>query len=257
MRTHILPQSDLENLTNIVYSTSQSFLPKSILFSQQSQSLKAKTQGNQAVNLENNSSYIDDEPFIIDVDVNGNKCPITLEFTKDQNLLEQYYNLREQSYRLEWGFSQYRGLEVEHDRKSNILIARFGNKVVGGARLAFSNKQILSNEDIGSGFTYFNAAKSVGIDIIPDDVYTEVSALVIDKNFRANKLLPHFLHKMVKLSQKLGARFMCGTSDMSCNRIYSVTLKKIGYQSKIIEAFSAPQKNTYNDIKMFPIVVFL
>ena len=60
---------------------------------------------------------------------------VVYEFTKDPQLLEQYYLLREQCYREELKLSDFNGAEEAADRDGQILIARDGDICLGGARI--------------------------------------------------------------------------------------------------------------------------
>lgn len=60
---------------------------------------------------------------------------VIYEFTKDPQLLEQYYLLREQCYRQELKLPNFNGSEEPADRAGQILIARNGDICLGGARI--------------------------------------------------------------------------------------------------------------------------
>jgi hypothetical protein len=61
---------------------------------------------------------------------------ITFELTQDPHMLEQYYQLRERCFRRELKLPDFDGSEDERDRQGQILIARVGDRCVGGARIA-------------------------------------------------------------------------------------------------------------------------
>ena len=61
---------------------------------------------------------------------------ITFELCRDPRLLQQYYQLREECFRRELGLPDFDGSEDERDRQGQILIARIGDRCVGGARIA-------------------------------------------------------------------------------------------------------------------------
>ena len=64
---------------------------------------------------------------------------VVFEITNDQKLLNQYYSLREESYREVLSLSDFNGEEDELDRQSDILIARIGELCLGGIRICGSN----------------------------------------------------------------------------------------------------------------------
>ncbi|CAA0123474.1 Uncharacterised protein [Halioglobus japonicus] len=63
---------------------------------------------------------------------------MSLEFkiTRDAQLLDQYYRLREQCYRSELGLSGFDGSEDEQDKHSDIMVALDGDRCVGGVRIS-------------------------------------------------------------------------------------------------------------------------
>ncbi len=63
---------------------------------------------------------------------------MSLEFriTRDGQLLEQYYQLREHCFRSELGLSDFDGSEDEQDRRSHILVALREGRCVGGVRIS-------------------------------------------------------------------------------------------------------------------------
>lgn len=61
---------------------------------------------------------------------------ITFEICRDPRLLDQYYQLRQDCFRRELGLPEFDGSEEERDRQGQILIARIGDRCVGGARIA-------------------------------------------------------------------------------------------------------------------------
>lgn len=61
--------------------------------------------------------------------------PIEFELCQDPQLLEQYYQLRQKCFRRELKLPDFDGSEDERDREGQILIARTGDRCVGGARI--------------------------------------------------------------------------------------------------------------------------
>lgn len=64
---------------------------------------------------------------------------MSLEFkiTRDSQVLDQYYELREKCFRSELGLATFDGSEDEQDRRSQIMVAlRNGRRVVGGVRIS-------------------------------------------------------------------------------------------------------------------------
>ena len=61
---------------------------------------------------------------------------IQFSISRDPQLLEQYYTLREQCFRDELGIPDFDGSEDEMDRQGQIFLAVQNGRVVGGARIS-------------------------------------------------------------------------------------------------------------------------
>jgi N-acyl-L-homoserine lactone synthetase len=58
------------------------------------------------------------------------------KLSRDPQLLQQYYQLRQQSFRQELGIPDFDGSEDEQDRESQILLAIQDGQVIGGVRIS-------------------------------------------------------------------------------------------------------------------------
>ena len=61
---------------------------------------------------------------------------IEFKLTRDPQLLEQYYALREQCFREELGIPDFDGSEEKEDRQGRILLAIQNGRCIGGARIS-------------------------------------------------------------------------------------------------------------------------
>jgi hypothetical protein len=63
---------------------------------------------------------------------------LSLEFkiTRDSQVLNQYYQLRERCFRSELGLATFDGSEEEQDRRSQIMVALYNGRCVGGVRIS-------------------------------------------------------------------------------------------------------------------------
>ena len=62
--------------------------------------------------------------------------PIEFKLTRDPQLLQQYYELRQQCFRDELGLPDFDGSEEEQDRKGQIMLAIQDGRCIGGARVS-------------------------------------------------------------------------------------------------------------------------
>ena len=61
---------------------------------------------------------------------------IEFKLTRDPELLQQYYALREQCFRAELGLPDFDGSEDDHDRQGQILLAVQDGRCIGGVRIS-------------------------------------------------------------------------------------------------------------------------
>jgi hypothetical protein len=178
---------------------------------------------------------------------------VEIKITKDQELLKQYYDLRDEEYKSHNGWVGYNGIENDFDRKANILLAVKDGMVIAGMRVSIPDTGYLSNEIPEQNFTYKEICKSRSIDI--DGVkYLETSAVVIRKSF-GGQLLARMFYFVVEHCRNNGIKYIFGVSTRECNRDYFLTLKKIGVKSIIFDNIEAPRKSKYNNVVMNPIIV--
>ena len=106
---------------------------------------------------------------------------IEILVTKDPELLQQYYDLREREYRKKLGFENYNGQETTHDKTGDIMLGVFNGKVVAGARIDFSNKnKSMYNDNPEIGFNYKDIIKKFDPTFQDGDVYSEICGVVDD-----------------------------------------------------------------------------
>lgn len=183
----------------------------------------------------------------------GNVKDVTIQMTKDPELLKQYYDLREREYKREWGFVEYSGQEDDFDKKSNIMVVVENGEVVAGLRVSIPDTGYLSNEEPKENFTYQEICKSCGISL-EGVKYVEVSAVVVDKNF-SNVLLGKMFNNVIMSCRSFGIKYIFGVSTKHCNRDYYMALKKLGVESIIVNQIQAPKKSKYNNVSMSPIII--
>ncbi len=211
--------------------------------------------------MQGHSSWFDSATKIIR-EINkprkGNKIDasqVEVRLTNDPALLRQYYDLREKIYQNDSGYVNYSGAENNYDKNGRIFLGIFNNMVVAGARLVVSSDvDHLPHENEKEGFMYPEICKTVGIDL-DGVVYSEVSALVIRKEFRMN-LINKLLKSMADYCKANDIKYMIGVANMKCNRDYRISLAKDGIKSVIIDKVIAPRKPEFNNIDSFPIISF-
>jgi hypothetical protein len=172
--------------------------------------------------------------------------------TKDSDLLNQYYDLRQTAYRDENGLPDYDGSENKFDRGGKIAIAVENGKVIGGARATFSDQcQFLPNEIPGTQYDYRKFITKY--DQRENLILSEISALAVEKSHRDSNTTAAMLDLLFKESQLHGCNYIFAVAVAAACRSYRKTVKKLGYDVEIVMNFPWKEKRAYNFIKMFPI----
>ncbi|MCP5129843.1 MAG: hypothetical protein H6985_09700 [Pseudomonadales bacterium] len=142
---------------------------------------------------------------------------IRFELCSDSNLLAQYYELREQCFRRELGLPDFDGGEDERDRTGHILIARRGDRCVGGARIA-------------SGAPVSEQLNE--LDLV-EDACCMWERFVIDPEVRTVQLVRDFCAKLIDASRGLDYEFALVLSSLCNARFYRQCHSALGVGFKI------------------------
>ncbi len=188
-----------------------------------------------------------------------NKVDVTqvkIQLSKDKKLLQQYYDLRESLYRNDSGYRNYSGAENDFDRNGRIFLGLYNGSVVAGARLVVSSDvDYLPHENTEKNFTYNQICKNLGINL-DGVIYSEISALVIDRSFRKN-LLGILFTSVVEHCHQENIKYIFGVSNKQCNRDYKMVFAKLGIKCVISNEIVAPKKSEFNNIDSYPIVAIM
>lgn len=179
---------------------------------------------------------------------------IQVFFTEDKDLLDQYYDMRSESYRDEWGFDQFDVKDNKFDSLGKIAVAVKDGKVIGGMRLMFSDECLfLSNEVPGTQYNYKNVVSKY--DKRDDLIISEISAIIVAKGNRDSTIVIALFDLLFKESKAHGCHYVCGVSVLSACRSERRSLRRINYDLEIVITFPWQRKKLYNFMKMFPIYV--
>lgn len=172
-------------------------------------------------------------------------------FTKEKELMDQYFTLRHNVYRDENGWKDYNGFENQFDRGGRIIVAVSEGRVIGGMRLMFSDEcEFLSNEIPGTQYDYKKFIKRY--DSRDNLVISEISALVVDKDFRNSTVATSMMEALFKKSVEHGCDYVFGVAVALVCRNDRRTVKRLGYDVEIVINFPWRQSKTYNFARMFP-----
>ncbi|MBM3579423.1 MAG: hypothetical protein FJX34_01460 [Alphaproteobacteria bacterium] len=200
-------------------------------------------------------------PDLISVNDGGFK----VIFTRDVDLINQYYMLRDVIYRFENGWEKYNGMEKEFDRLGKIIVTlNSNNEVIGGMRLMISSEcKYLSNEIPGTIFTYKKILEryeksnaSEAKDKNSDFSIAEISAVVSSRNGRNSDIIKYMF--FVVSEKFIGlVHYIFGVAQITLCRLYRIEWSRIGHYLEIVITYPWDKKQVYNYTPMLPIYVKL
>ena len=177
--------------------------------------------------------------------------------TADQDLLKEYYKLREISYRTEFGFENYDGSQNEFDVHGRIIIATNSkNEVIGGMRIMLStDHKTLSAEIEGTKYNYRDLFASMNA---ANTTYCEMSAIVVAKEYRNHSVIEKMFDVFLKHYLKPGeCKYLVGVSTAAHCRIYRMAFGKLGYHPVIKMDYPWLVREDHNNLKEFPVILLL
>lgn len=179
-------------------------------------------------------------------------------FTKDKNLLSQYYSLRDRCFKEDSGWDEYDGSEVEADIRGRLLIVTNGEgKVVGGMRVLFPCFDEYSASDYAEdGLTIKNFLQKSGLN--SEARYSEISAVAVEKEHRGISLMKKMFSIVIQKSLESQCSYVVGVGILAACRYYRVIFKGLGYVLDIGSDFEwIGRKTKKGYAPRFPMVVHL
>jgi hypothetical protein len=143
--------------------------------------------------------------------------PIIFELTRNQELLQQYYRLREAAFREEIGISGFDGSEESADRNGRLLIAHWKGRCLGGARI--------SSRKLGSGEYRELELRSMAC--------CTWERLVLDPEIRTDQLARDFCSHLIDVSRVLGYEHALLVSSLRNARYYRRCHSALGVDFRI------------------------
>jgi GNAT superfamily N-acetyltransferase len=166
---------------------------------------------------------------------------ITFELCRDERLLEQYYDLREQCFRKELGLPDFDGGEDERDRQGQILIIRQGDRCIGGARIA-------------PGVSVDDQLRELAVNPRASCMWER---FVVDPSVRSLKLIRDFLGHLIEFSQKLGYQYAVVLSSLRNARFYRQCHSALGIDFQIHDAVPDCAKGAFAGLEHYLSVSYL
>lgn len=163
--------------------------------------------------------------------MNDQASIIKYEFTKDEDLLEQYYKLRGKMYAIELGLDDFPCVKDEYDDDSDILVIREGSKVLGGVRITMVNEgerlMPMESED----YKINDLIPELGLN---DVTYGEFSRLAILPEYRKENL-ETIIGMIGNMGRKHNAKYLFAIAPLAQARMYRMYRKNFGFDLEIRE----------------------
>jgi hypothetical protein len=189
--------------------------------------------------------------------------------TKDQNLLNQYYELREKLFReVDTIYKkkhpehkdmvvEYDGSETDADRFGSIIVVTDTlGRVVGGMRFLLSDFIEHSlNEEREKGFTIQNFLNDVGLN--PNSRFSEASAVVIKRGYRNRSVMQRMFNLLFESSIDMGCDYVVGIAIAAACRDHRIATKSLGYRLDIMMKYPWIRQKEHGYEQRYPVVVYL
>ena len=168
------------------------------------------------------------------------------ELTREPALLEQYYRIREKCFRRELGIEDFDGSEDARDRRSDILIARVGNRCVGGTRITGPHPESLhplpleeEGLDLGAALPELRLAQSS---------LCQWGRLALDPAYRTPEMLRRYCNAMIEASRALGYAYSVVVTDINRARLYKRLFSVLGYHYDIVHGLRIPEETGFDGL---------
>ncbi|MDX1975759.1 MAG: GNAT family N-acyltransferase [Rickettsiales bacterium] len=172
--------------------------------------------------------------------------PITYEITRDAGYLHQYFLLRENMFINAWGLQNFCGQKDEHDDRSEIMVARIDNHVVGGCRLTFSEKDALLPME-KPDFSLASLMPDLKLD---QASYVEVSRMAILPEYQNSTVMLELSRQLLKRAASNKARYAFTLSPIPLARNYRKAASLFGLKWEILLDTKVPEREEYEGIRM-------
>ncbi len=186
---------------------------------------------------------------------------LVYEFTTNPDLLDQYTKLRQSLYPTDDKFKGFRtfGYLPEEDYKKEqgkMLIVRKGNVVVGGAGLVISSPNERALLPLEQNILPINGRQFLLRRQFPNMrlenySYGEFNRIVLLPEYRTGIYTKTIFKKMLIESERLGLRYLFGMGDRVRARLYKKLYGNFGLNVNICWDIDVPQKDDYENIKMY------
>lgn len=189
--------------------------------------------------------------------VRENKYALKVFFTRDLDLLEEYYKIRMDAYKTRLGFDKFNKLETDYDREGRIMIVTKKGKVIGGMRLMFTGEcEYFSAEYPGTQFQYEKVVRRYH-DGRENITGMESSGIAVVDESRNFTVLESMFEVATAHAVSCSCDYIYGIALPVTCRLYRIVLEKLGFYLEIVLSYPWEKKEVFNFLPTFPIYIKL
>ncbi|MCB1676342.1 MAG: hypothetical protein KDI01_08625 [Halioglobus sp.] len=166
---------------------------------------------------------------------------IQFELCHDSQLLSQYYDLRERCFRQELDLPGFDGREEDRDRQGSIVVARSGQRCVGGVRIAPSTAL---EERLGE------------LGLVPE-LCCMWERFVFDPAVRVIPLMRQFCAYLVEMSRQFGYHHALVLSSLRNARFYRACHSALGVDFQIHQSVPDCAEGAFEGLEHYLSVSYL
>lgn len=168
------------------------------------------------------------------------------EISTDTRLIQQYYRMREAYFRNELGLAAFRGEEEPLDLRSDLLIARDGNRCAGGTRITGRSPRQPRPVPIEElGFDLAGAVPEIGL---AEAAYCQWSRAAIDPVYRTAEMIREYFGALIETSRALGYEYSFVVADRNRTRLYRRLCTLAGYRYEILHDVPVPAEPGFDGL---------
>lgn len=172
---------------------------------------------------------------------------ITFELTRQPKLLNSYYHIRETCFRRELNLQHFNGDEDHFDRLGWIVIARDGDRCIGGARINGCTPQapfLLPMENEG-----FLARQLFPQLKLEKQGYCQWTRLALLPEYRSPAVVRELCLALPRVSAVLGFNYAFNIADQKRSRLYRRVLGSEGIDYQICNNLEIPAEKDFHGLE--------
>ena len=173
--------------------------------------------------------------------------PIIFEFSKQEDLLKQYYKLREECFRNELGLDAFDGTEDKYDKNGKILIVRDGQTCVGGVRITgcfLFGESLMPLEQ--KGLDISQILPRLSLSLAP---YCQWERLVLRPEYRGMDMLRGVCKALIRGCASLGYHYAFNVTGIKRARLYKRIHSSLGFDYEIYNQLEMPVDKDFSHLE--------